>query len=127
MITMFLLEGIFSNYIVIDFILFYFYFHNPKYSFWVGLCYDIIYTGTFLLHAFLFTVVSFIISKIKEKNLYYFILVLIGYHVMEYAVLLLMNLHVFTYQDILHLFRIIVSNSILLFILDWIHKKKKPA
>lgn len=127
MITIFILDGVINNYIVIDLILFYLYFYHNKNSFFIGLLYDIIYTDTLFLHAFLFTFVSFGISKTRKKNIYYFILILMIYHIIEYLILLLMKVHIFTYQDIYLLIKTILINSFIVYIINYIHKKIRQA
>lgn len=127
MIGIFLLDGVINNYIMIDVILIYFYFYNNKYPFIIGLCYDIIYTGTLFLHAFLFTLVSYLITKIKKLNINYFILLLIMYHIIYYLILVLMKVHIFSYGDILSLIRVIKINTIVVYVIHFIHKKIKHA
>ena len=127
MISVFIIDGVISNYIVIDCILLYLYFYQNKHSFLIGLFYDIIYTETLFLHAFLFTLFSFFIKKIKDKNIFYFILLIMSYHIIEYLILLLMKVHIFNYQDIITLIKTIIINSLIAYIFDYIHKKRLHA
>lgn len=125
MITTFILDGVISNYIIIDLILFYFYFHEERHPFLIGLCYDIIYTDTLFLHAFLFFLVSYGISKIK--NIYSFFVILSLYHLIEYVLLITLKIHIFEINDIFILIRTTLINIILVYIINRIHKRKKSA
>lgn len=127
MIGIFILDGVINNYIMLDIILIYFYFYNNKYPFLIGLCYDIIYTETLFLHAFLFTLVSYLISKIKEMSIHYFIFILIIYQIIRYLILILMKIHIYNYTDIYILLRTIIINSLIVYIINFIHKKIKHA
>ena len=96
LIISFLLDGIVSNYVslngifiplfsLIGLIVSYEFFTFEKelfykYAFVLGLCYDLIYTDTFVFYAFLFTFMAFIImhvSKILTSN--YFGLLLVSF------------------------------------------------
>lgn len=121
MITTFILEGLISNYITIDLILFYFYFKKNKYPFLIGLLYDIIYTDTLLLHAFIFIIISFLIDKIKGKNYLYFIFIILIYHVLIYLVLLLIN--PFSIYSLIMLIRNIIINIMIYILIFNLNKK----
>lgn len=121
MITTFILEGLISNYITIDLILFYFYFKKNKYPFLIGILYDIIYTDTLLLHAFIFIIISFLIDKIKGKNYLYFIFIILIYHVLIYLVLLLIN--PFSIYSLIMLIRNIIINITIYILLHYLNKK----
>ena len=121
MITTFILEGLISNYITIDLILFYFYFKKNKYPFLIGLLYDIIYTDTLLLHAFIFIIISFLIDKIKDKNYLYFIFIILIYHVLRYLVLLLIN--PFSIYSLIMLIRNIIINIMIYILIFNLNKK----
>ena len=121
MITTFILEGLISNYITIDLILFYFYFKKNKYPFLIGLLYDIIYTDTLLLHAFIFIIISFLIDKIKDKNYLYFIFIILIYHVLIYLVLLLIN--PFSIYSLIMLIRNIIINIMIYILIFNLNKK----
>ena len=121
MITTFILEGLISNYITIDLILFYFYFKKNKYPFLIGLLYDIIYTDTLFLHAFIFLIILFLIDKIKDKNYLYFIFIILIYHVLIYLVLLLIN--PFSIYSLIMLIRNIIINITIYILLHYLNKK----
>lgn len=123
MITIFILDGLIHNFFAIDVLIFYFYFSDNRYSFWIGLAYDIIYSETLFLHAFLFYVFSYFISKIKG-NIYYFLLLIVAYHLLEYGILVMTKVHIFQIQDFYLLLKIIMVNIILALICNLIHKKK---
>lgn len=123
MITAFILDGFLHNFLTIDVLILYFYFSENRYSFWIGLAYDVIYSETLFLHAFLFPICSFFISKIKG-NIYYFFLLIIAYHLLEYSILLMTKRHLFQIQDFYLLFKIISINIILALICNFIHKKR---
>lgn len=121
MITIFILEGLITNYITIDLILFYFYFKKNKYPFIIGLLYDIIYTNTLFLHAFTFKIVSYLINKIKTNNYLYFTLIIVVYHVLIYLNLLFIN-H-FNLYSLIVLIKNIIINIIIYALLYFLNKK----
>lgn len=121
MITTFILEGLISNYITIDLILFYFYFKKNKYPFLIGILYDIIYTDTLLLHGFIFIIISFLINKIKDKNYLYFIFIIIIYHILKYLILLLIN--PFSIYSLIMLIRNVILNIIIYILIFKLNKK----
>lgn len=121
MITTFILEGIISNYITIDLILFYLYLKKNKYPFLIGILYDIIYTDTLLLHAFIFVIISFLINKIKDKNYLYFIFIILIYHILKYSILLLIN--PFSIYSLIMLIRNIIINIIIYVLIFNLNKK----
>lgn len=123
MITIFILDGLIHNFFAIDVLIFYFYFSENHYSFWIGLAYDIIYSETLFLHAFLFYILSYFISKIKG-NIYYFLLLIAAYHLLEYGILVMTKVHIFQIQDFYLLLKIIMVNIILALACNFIHKKK---
>lgn len=123
MITIFILDGLIHNFFAIDVLIFYFYFSENRYSFWIGLAYDIIYSETLFLHAFLFYILSYFISKIKG-NIYYFLLLIMVYHLLEYGILVMTKVHIFQIQDFYLLLKIIMVNIILALTCNFIHKKK---
>ena len=123
MITIFILDGLIHNFFAIDVLIFYFYFSENRYSFWIGLAYDIIYSETLFLHAFLFYILSYFISKIKG-NIYYFLLLIVAYHLLEYGILVMTKVHIFQIQDFYLLLKIIMVNIILALACNFIHKKK---
>lgn len=123
MITIFILDGLIHNFFAIDVLIFYFYFSDNRYSFWIGLAYDIIYSETLFLHAFLFYVFSYFISKIKG-NIYYFLLLIVAYHLLEYGILVMTKVHIFQVQDFYLLLKTIMVNITLSLICNLIHKKK---
>lgn len=121
MITTFILEGIISNYITIDLIIFYFYFKKNKYPFFMGILYDIIYTDTLLLHAFIFIIISFLINKIRDKNYLYFTFIILIYHILKYTILLLIN--PFSIYSLIMLVRNIIINIMIYILIFNLNKK----
>lgn len=123
MIPFFIIDGIISNYLFIPLILIYFYYGKNKYSFLIGLLYDIVYTNTLFLNAFLFFLISYLINKIKNKNIIYFIIIINLYHVILYIILLLLKYNIFTYEYLSLLFKQIIINTVIIIIINIIHKK----
>ena len=121
MITTFILEGIISNYITIDLIIFYFYFKKNKYPFLIGILYDIIYTDTLLLHSFIFIIISFLINKIRDKNYLYFTFIILIYHILKYTILLLIN--PFNIYSLIMLVRNIIINIMIYILIFNLNKK----
>ena len=79
-ILSFLLDGVFSNifpinsvfyplFTLVSFVVVYPYYSNNsdyfKYSVFIGVLYDLVYTDTFIFYGLLFLIVSFIISKLS--------------------------------------------------------------
>ena len=149
----FMAEGIISNYIsmntiifeplftLISLIIIYPYFHTKekKYfilSFSTGLLYDIVYTNTFIFNAIIFLIISYIIKKINSyiSNNYVNVaiislIIIILYRLLVYFILCLINYLNFNISSLLYsIADSLVLNmiySIILYLLtDYISRKK---
>lgn len=123
MITIFILDGIISNYFFFPTILIYFYYNKNRYPFLIGLLYDIVYTNILFLNAFLFSFISYLIKKAKGKNIVYFIIIIIIYYILLYLILLILKYNTFNYKQLLLLVKQILINTITIIIINIIHKK----
>lgn len=126
MITIFILDGIINNYIVIDLILIYMYYKKYKYPFLIGLLYDIAYTDTLFLNAFLFKI-FILFSLKKETNSLYLIMLISFYHITNYLILLLLGYINFAFLNIINIIINILINIIVILIYDFYHKNKSLA
>ena len=149
----FMAEGIISNYIsmntiifeplftLISLIIIYPYFHNKekKYfilSFSMGLLYDIVYTNTFLFNAIMFLIIAYIIKKINSyiSNNYINVaiislIIIIIYRLIVYLVLCLINYFNFDIRSLLYsiadsLVLNMIYSVVLYLITDYISRKK---